>query len=72
MTKESFWNSLRDAVKTAVVTKSAHGLHKVTATAGFARRLDRRLAGGGEADARNGKPRTSWGTFPHPLNRTMA
>ena len=53
MTKESFWNSLRDAVKTVVVTKSAHGLHKVTATAGFARRLDRRLAGGGEADARN-------------------
>jgi hypothetical protein len=52
MTKQSFLNLLRDAVKAAVVTKSAHRLRKVAATAGFPRRLDRRLAGGGEAHAR--------------------
>ncbi len=43
MTKESFRNLLRDAVKAAVVTKSAHGLRKAAATADL-------LAGWTDAD----------------------
>ena len=68
MTKESFGNLLRDAVKAAVVTKSAHGLRKVAATAGFPRRGTDASLVAGEAYARRtaspapcGKPsRTPW------------
>ena len=72
MTKESFENLLRDAVKAAVVTQSAHGLRKMAATAGFPspagptprwwRRSVRKA---------NSKSRTLWETFPHPLEQWL-
>ena len=67
MTKESFRNWLRDAVKAAVVTKSAHGLRKAAATAdSLAGWTDASLAGGEATQGAREAPHLC-GKVPAPI-----